>query len=136
MLTHTATVIAFFVATFGVQATNHFVLSVEHYASEPIIDPNPLIIGGLIAIFLQGTILSVLYKQLRSQFTGLRGAVAFSWIMGLFLCSYIALAEPSKYLINAKLSWTLTEATASFVQFTLFGLLLGFIHNRRDARFS
>ncbi len=136
MLKHVATLIAYFVASFGVQATNHFVLNTEHYASEPIIDPHPVIYGGVIVIIVQGLLLSIFYARVRDNFSGVWGAVVFSWTMGLFLGAYIALAEPSKYLVSDMLTWSITEATVSFVQFTVFGLFLGLIYRSSDKRLT
>lgn len=130
MQAHILTVVAYFVATFGVQATNHFAVNAGHYAKEPIVAPEPMLWGGLLAIAIQGAILTFLYARLRPRLGGIRGALVFALLMGGFLSSYIALAEPSKYLIAAKLEWFAVEACASALQFALFGLALGLIHEK------
>jgi hypothetical protein len=48
--------------------------------------------------------------------------------MGTFLGSYIVLAEPAKYVVPSIASWMAVEAAASFLQFLLFGVLLGLIY--------
>ncbi|WP_428027996.1 hypothetical protein [Altererythrobacter sp.] len=128
MQAHIQSVVAYFIVTFGVQAANHFVINTAHYAREQIIAPEPFLWGGLASIAIQGAVLTFLYSRLRLRFTGLSGGLAFSLLMGAFLASYIAIAEPSKYLVSAKLEWFLTEASASLIQFAIFGLALGLIH--------
>lgn len=46
---------------------------------------------------------------------------------GVFLASYIVLAEPAKYTAPSIPTWMITESLASFVQFAIFGVLLGLI---------
>lgn len=128
MRVHILSVVAYFIVTFGVQAANHFAVNTAHYAREQIVAPEPVLWGGLLAIAIQGVILTFLYSRLRSRFDGVRGGLAFALLMGAFLASYIALAEPSKYLVSSRLEWFLVEASVSAIQFTLFGLALGLIH--------
>ncbi|MEE4015917.1 hypothetical protein V1T76_27920 [Roseibium sp. FZY0029] len=128
MRAHILSVVAYFIVTFGVQAANHFVINTAHYAREKIIAPEPVLWGGLAVIVIQGVILTFLYSRLRSRFAGPTGGLAFSLVMGAFLASYIALTEPSKYLISSKLEWALVEAGASTLQFAIFGVALGLIH--------
>ncbi len=128
MQAHILSVVAYFIVTFGVQATNHFVINTAHYAREKIIAPEPVLWGGLTVIVIQGVILTFLYSRLRFTFFALKGSLAYSLVMGIFLASYIALTEPSKYLIASKLEWAIVEAGASTVQFAIFGLALGLIH--------
>lgn len=134
MLAHMLSVAAFFAVTLGVQATNHFVINNAHYARQPAIAEEPVLWGGLAAVIIQGAVLTFLYFRLSPRFSGIRGGLAFSLLMGAFLGSYIALGEPSKYLVSSRLDWFLVEASASFIQFSLFGLLLGPIHTRWGVR--
>ncbi len=130
MSAHLMSVAIYFVITFAVQASNHFVISTAHYARQPIIAEEPVLWGGLAAIVLQGSVLTFLYSRLRTHFPGVPGGLGFALLMGVFLGSYIALAEPSKYLVSSRLEWFFVEASASLTQFVLFGLALGFIHQK------
>ncbi len=133
MQAHILSVVAYFIVTFGVQATNHFTINTAHYAREQIVAAEPVLWGGLASIAIQGVVLTFLYSRLRARFNGVSGGFAFSLLMGAFLASYIALAEPSKYLISSRLEWFLVEAGASTIQFAIFGLALGLIHARFGA---
>lgn len=130
MLHHILSVTAFMAITFAVQATNHFVINTAHYARQPLISPEPVLWGGIAAMLIQGIVLTFLYARLRPHFRGVKGGLGFALLMGTFLGSYIALAEPSKYVVSSRMGWFFVEASASLTQFTLFGLALGFIHAR------
>ena len=136
MLAHVLSVAAFVVVTFAVQATNHFVINTTHYARQTIIADEPALAGGFAAMLVQGGVLTFLYSRLilLPRFSGVFGGLGFALLMGAFLGSYVALAEPSKYLVSSRLSWFTVEATASLIQFSLFGLALGFIHKTWGAR--
>jgi len=45
--------------------------------------------------------------------------------------SYEALAEAAKYSVPSVTSWIAVEVAAGFVQFTLFGALLGWVYRAR-----
>ena len=72
----------------------------------------------------------VLFPMTARPAEWLRSGLFFGWGLMLFLGSYIVLVEPSKYLVPSVQGWMLVEASATFVQFTLFGLALGLIHAR------
>ncbi len=64
------------------------------------------------------------------------GSVRFSWLVGAFIVSYIALAEPAKYYVPSIPLWIAVEGGVGFVQFTLAGLLLGLAHRATEKRSS
>lgn len=128
MIAHTLSVAAYLIVTFAVQATNHFLVNTAHYARQSIMAAEPALIGGIASMLVQGIVLTFLYSRLRNAFPGVAGGVGFALLMGAFLGSYIALAEPSKYIVTSGLEWFAVEASASLIQFALFGLALGYIH--------
>ncbi|EKF19393.1 hypothetical protein [Nitratireductor pacificus] len=130
MLAHTLSVLAYLVITFAVQASNHLVVNAAHYARQGIVAPEPIFAGGVASMLVQGAVLTFLYSRLRPAFPGVTGGLWFALLMGAFLGSYIALGEPSKYLVSSWVEWFAVEATASLLQFALFGLALGSIHER------
>jgi hypothetical protein len=52
-------------------------------------------------------------------------------LMGILLISYIALVEPSKYQVPSVTSWMAVEGIIGLIRFAMFGILLGFIFQRR-----
>ena len=125
------TVLAFLAVTLFVQAGSHFVVNAEHYAGIDIMRAEPIMPLGILAILVQGTAAALLYPRLEWTDGSVGSGLRFTWMMGAFLASYIVFAEPAKYLAPSILDWMLTEASASFLQFTLFGLAIGPIHRSR-----
>ncbi len=142
--------LAYVAASFFVQALSHFVVNTSHYAAIPFLRAEPILALGVFTMVLQGVLLSYLFPLVlrgstiagsksggttgNTARTTLRAALGFAWLMGLFLGSYIALVEPSKYAAPSIASWIGVEASATLVQFTLFGLLLAWVHRPRPAR--
>ncbi len=48
--------------------------------------------------------------------------------MGIFLGTYLALADAGKYMIPSVSNWIMIEGTLSAIQFTLVGGALGLIN--------
>jgi hypothetical protein len=125
------TVVAYTVATFAVQGTSHFVINKDHFAAIPIMRAEPIIALGITSMLIQGLIFAWLYPVYANGESTLRKSVGFSWIIGGFLASYIVLGEVGKYAIPSVSGWIAVESSAAFVQYTLFGALLGLIHRSR-----
>lgn len=128
------TVLAYVLTTFAVQGTSHFAINAEHFAAIPIMRAEPMIPLGIASMIIQGLIVAWLYPAYANTASTMRKAIAFSWLMGGFLASYIVLAEVGKYAIPPVTSWIVVEASAAFVQYTLFGIWLGLIHRAGAAR--
>jgi len=131
MTKHVLAVVAYLVATFATQALSHFVLNVEHYAAVTFMRAEPIFALGVASMVIQGTILSYLYSRMAAPRRSISHAVGFSWLAGGGLVSYIALAEPAKYVVPDVVSWIAVESLAGLVQFTVFGVLLGLVYRRQ-----
>ena len=127
------TVASFILVTFTVQATSHFVINAEHYAAIPFTRPEPIMPLGVLAMIVQGSVAGVLFPRTPWANGSIQSGVVFAWILGAFLGSYIVLAEPAKYLAPSLGEWMAVEATASFTQFTSFGVLLALVHRNHNA---
>jgi len=130
MLKHLLTVLAFMIVTFGVQGLSHFVINKAHFASIGFARENPIMPLGFAVMIIQGFILSFAMTYVGPNPVTLWSGIILSLTFGLFLGSYIALAEPAKYAAPSVLAWVRVEALASFTQFTIFGALLALIHQR------
>src|SRR5712691_13299279 len=133
MKKHVLAVAAYLVATFATQALSHFVLNVGHYAVVAFMRAEPIFAFGVASMVIQGTILSYLYSRMAAPRRCIGHAVGFSWLVGGVLVSYIALAEPAKYVVPDVASWIAVESLAGLVQFTAFGVLLGFVYRRQPS---
>ncbi|MEP2533381.1 hypothetical protein [Shimia sp.] len=128
------TVLGFMVVTFGVQGGSHFVLAVDHYDTISFIRPDPVLPMGFAAMIVQASIMGLVLTRLWPEGVTLKQALLVSACFGMFLASYIVLAEPAKYAAPSIGAWMATEAMASTLQFTLFGAVLWLIFRRRDSQ--
>jgi len=128
MIAHALRVAAYVVTTFAVQGVSHFIVNAEHYAAVSHLRAEPIFPLGILAMFCQGVVLSYLYSRSDWAQRSILGSVAFAWLAGAFLVSYLALAEAAKYTVPSAISWVATEVTSGFVQFTLYGAALGALY--------
>ena len=128
MKKHLLTVLGYVVATFAVQGASHFAVFAKHYADIGILRAQPEFMLGFASMLVQGTILSVVFARSRYTTESLTGAVKLAWLFGLFLLSYISLAEAGKYAIADVPSWIAVELSTGLVQFTLIGVFLWLAH--------
>src|SRR6267378_1978801 len=134
MKKHLLAILAYVVATFGTQAPSHFLVFAHHYAAVTYIRKETLFQFGVLAMLIQGVVLSVLYARFAGGRNTMKNALGFSWLMGAFLVSYTAFAEAAKYMVPSVASWIAVELAVGLVQFTVFGLLLGLIYRERTER--
>jgi hypothetical protein len=125
------TVLAYVVVTFAVQGASHFAVFAAHFATIPIMRAEPVIAMGLGSMLIQGVLFALLFPAFQRGSDAVWDGVKFSWALGGFLASYIVLGEAGKYAIPSIASWIAVEGSVAFVQYTLFGVLLGLIHRRR-----
>ena len=131
MRKHLLAVLAYVVATFGAQAVSHFGVNAAHYAAVTYLRAQPIFALGILSMLIQGTVMSYLYAQLPESGRSTGHAVFFAWLVGSILVSYEALAEAAKYNVPSVASWIAVEVAAGFVQFTLYGALLGWVYRAR-----
>lgn len=124
------TILAYMVTTFGVQGTSHFLVNANYYAAIPIMRAEPIIPMGLASMVVQGLIFALLFPMINRGPHPIRNGIVFSCTLGAFLASYIVLGEVGKYAIPSIGTWIAIEGSVAAVQFTLFGVALGFLHRR------
>jgi hypothetical protein len=120
-------IVAYVVSTFAVQATSHFAINRGHYAAVPFLRTEPVFALGLLAMIIQGALLTYFYSRHAGTAGGWKRGWAFGVTAGAFFVSYSVLAEPAKYTVPSIPSWMLVEGVAGFVQFSLFGVALGWL---------
>jgi hypothetical protein len=121
-------VAAYVFATLSVQMLNHFVINKQHYAAVSFLRAEPIFPLGILTTFVQGTILVWLFPRVRGNGSAYVEGIKFALVIGAFLGSYMILGEPAKYVVPSVASWMAVEAVASFLQFLLFGILLGLMY--------
>lgn len=130
MLVHLLSLIAFIIVSFAVQGLSHFVINKDHFAGIDFMRPNPIVPLGVLVMVVQGLLISVALQMWRGSEAVLLDGVKVAFVFGLFLATYIVIVEPSKYAVPSITNWMMVEGIASFIQFSLFGLVLGYIHQR------
>ena len=128
MTAHILSVLAFMAISFAVQGTSHFVLNKAHYDAISIMRAEAIIPLGLLTMVVQGVILSLALQLWKGSDVSLKDGLIVALGFGLFLGVYIAVTEAAKYDVPSIADWMRVEALASTIQFTVFGLALGFIH--------
>ena len=127
-------VLAFVIATFSIQATSHFAINIAHYAAIEFVRTDPIMELGFLTMVVQGAILAYIYPFFYRPGSPILQGLKYGLLMGLFLGSYIALAEPAKYAAPSVSEWIVTEGLASLAQFSLYGVLVGFIYDKFGKR--
>ena len=130
MLKHALSVLAFVVVSFAVQAMSHFVIFTDHFNAVGFARADPVIALGILVMVIQGLIMSSALAAWRGEGSSVRDGFAVAASFGAFLVAYIALVEPSKYAVPSIPAWFAIEAGVGVVQFALFGLALGWVHQR------
>jgi hypothetical protein len=125
---HILSVLAYVAATFATQATSHFLINPGHYAEVSFMRKDPIFPLGILSMVIEGAVLSLLFSALPRSGRWLADGLKFGWLAGAFAIGYAALAEAAKYHVPSVGSWILVESLAAFVQFTLAGMAIGFIH--------
>ncbi|MCF8247709.1 MAG: hypothetical protein K9J37_21725 [Saprospiraceae bacterium] len=122
---------AYVAASFIVQATSHFALFKSHFDGIDFARKEPIMLPGVLVMLVQGIVLTYLYQFFHKQEKPLLRGWQFGMLVGLFLVSYIAIVEPSKYAVPSYSEWVGVESLAGLVQFSLFGLALGWIFQKK-----
>ena len=130
MTKHLLSILAFMVVSFAAQGLSHFAINAEHFATVSFMRADPVIPLGLLVMILQGGLLSLSLQAWRGKSVGIFDGLLVSCIFGAFLVSYIAIVEPSKYIVPSILGWFRVEALVGLAQFAIFGAVLGCIHGR------
>lgn len=125
---HIYAVLGYIVASFLTQATSHFLLFKEHYAAVSYMKADPIFALGFTSMIIQGTVISVVFSNSRFSGKKILDALKLTWLFGVFLVSYIGLAEAAKYTVPNTLSWIGVEFLVGSVQFTLAGFFLWLAH--------
>jgi hypothetical protein len=132
MLAHLLTVVGYIVATALVQGTSHFKINAEHYRVAGFFREAPVVPLGVLAMIVQGLILSLIYASYVSDDT-ISTALVIAWAFGAFLASYMAFALAGELKVPSIMSWITVELLAAAVQFTLIGVALWAAHHYAGA---
>lgn len=133
MTKHILSTLAFVIVSFAVQGMSHFVINQAHFASIGFARAEPILAMGVGVMLIEGIIFTLALHAYKPN-AGIKHGLQISLAFGLFLLSYIAIVEPSKYAVPSITNWFIVEASAGIVQFVVFGVILGYIHSKFPAK--
>lgn len=119
---------AYTVCTFLLAVVWHLLLFKERYESFGYFEGEPGILAGLLAVVLQGFLLSALFAMLKPAGTGIYRGLSFSLVAGAFFWTSHVLAFVAKQEVPGVSAFVWMESVYLLIQFGLFGLVLGAIH--------
>jgi len=127
---HGLSILGFMVVSFAAQGLSHFVINKDHFAAIFYMREHPIMAMGFMAMVIQGLIISISLRAWRGGDATIANGVAVALVFGIFLVSYVALAEPAKYQVPDIGAWIRVEIIVGLLQFSAFGFLVGFIHTK------
>lgn len=114
----------FIVISFAIQATSHFAINVEHYATIPFMRAETIFVLGILTMIMQGIVLSYLFVIFSKNDFTIKNGLLFGLLISALFVSYPALVEPAKYQVPNITNWILVEGLVGLTQFCLYGILL------------
>ena len=105
----------------------HLVLFKDRYMTFGYFEGEPNIAVGLASMVLQGAVLAAIYPMFRFGRGGLRRAITFAALLGLFFWTSHVLALVAKQNVPQAGAFILMETLYLCLQFGLFALALGLI---------
>lgn len=127
---HGLSILGFMVVTFAAQGLSHFVINKDHFAAIFYMREHPIMPMGFMAMIIQGLVISISLRAWRDGDATIANGLAVALVFGIFLVSYVALAEPAKYQVPNIGAWIKVEMVVGLLQFSTFGFLVGFIHTK------
>jgi len=118
------------VVTFAAQGLSHFVVNKDHFAAIFYMRENPIMPLGFMTMVIQGLIMSISLRAWQGEVVTIANGLAVAFAFGAFFISYVAFAEPAKYQVPNITAWIKVEMIVGLLQFSVFGVLLGFIHTK------
>ena len=120
---------AYLVVTFPLTAIWHVVVFADTYERIGYIGRDePSFVLGFLAIAMQGALLSYGYPRFFRSDRGLRSALAYAGITGVFFWTSHVLAAAAKQDLQAQPLFFAIETLYLTLQFGLFGLCLGWLY--------
>jgi hypothetical protein len=126
------TMLAYVVCTFAVQGASHFAINADHYAAMSFLRAKPVIPLGVAAMLIQGALFAWLFPTFNRTGNAVRNGLVFSWALGGFLAAYMVFALAGEYAVPSIPAWIGVEGSVAAVQYTVFGVLLGLLHRKKE----
>lgn len=119
--------LAYTIGTFTLAVLWHVVLLEETYTGLGYFEGEPDFLLGLLAIVIQGAVLSALFPRVRLAGSSLTRGMKFAGIIGVFFWTSHVLAFLAKQQTDGAVLFLAMESFYLVLQFGLFGWFLGLI---------
>jgi len=125
--------LAYFIITMGWAYPWHLMWFHDLYIEWGAVQrAEPIIPLGIAAILIQGVVIGYLYPFfLNGEKSTIKKGVLFNLIIGLMVYTVMGFATAAKFAINPILPFLIYHTVFQFVQFTLTGIALGFIYQKK-----
>ncbi len=123
--------LAYSLVTFPLAVVWHIVLFEATYRSFGYFEGEPGFLLGLATIVIQGFILSFLFPFVKFSGKAIHRGLKYSLLMGSFFWTSQVLAFVAKQVVDSSTLFILMESFYLFLQFGLYGLLIGIIHKNK-----
>jgi len=120
--------LAYTLVTFPLAIVWHVVVFKDQYQSFSYIEGEPNFLLGLLTILLQGVILSYLYPYVLFKGKGVVRGLKYSLFIGVFFWTSHVLAFVAKQDMTNTLLFITMESVYLFLQFGIYGVLIGIIY--------
>lgn len=125
--------VAYTICTFSLAVGWHVLLFKERYESFGYFEGEPDFLVGLLAIVLQGVLLSALFPMLKVNGSSFHRGLKFALIAGAFFWTSHVLAFVARHEVPDVSAFIWMESAYLLLQFGLFGLIIGAIHRRGNS---
>lgn len=122
--------LAYTLVTFPLAVIWHILLFEEKYKGFGYFQGEPSFLLGFVTILIQGAFLSFLYPFVKFSGNGLIRGLKYSLLIGVFFWTSHVLAFVAKQTIQNPAGFVAMESFYLFLQFGIYGVLIGFIYNK------
>lgn len=123
--------LAYSLITFPLAVVWHIALFKEKYDAFGYFDGEPSFALGFLTILIQGFMLSLLYPYFNLAGHSVLKGLKYSLLIGVFFWSSHVLAFVAKQVVDNSVTFILMESFYLLIQFSIYGVLIGLIHNKK-----
>ena len=127
-------ILAYTLVTFPLAIIWHVVLFKELYTNFGYFEGEPSFALGLITIIIQGAVLSFLFPYVSFSGSSVLRGLKYSLLIGTFFWTSHVLAFVAKQVIGESLLFIVMESFYLFLQFGVYGVIIGFIYSKSQRK--
>ncbi len=126
--------LAYIFVTFPLAVIWHILVFEEKYKGFGYFQGEPSFLLGFVTILIQGACLSFLYPFVKFSGSGLIRGLKFSLAIGVFFWTSHVLAFVAKQTIHSPAEFVAMESFYLFLQFGIYGVLVGAIYSKWSSK--